>query len=138
MEGEASKPGEFSVLRSLRGRKLRRNGDFRFVFAKGKSVANRFYVIYVIRKPRQDTTRFGFSVSKKLGNAVMRNRVKRVLRESVRQHVSECTIGFDVVVIARKGAAELGTREAEPQVLRLLEKARVWKGSDSRRNGDGV
>ncbi len=121
---------------TVKGHRLQRNGDFRFIFAKGNSVANRLYVLYVIRKDRSRPSRVGFSVSKKVGNAVVRNRVKRLMREIVRKHLWRFSSGYDLVVIARKGAAESAYVESETQLLKLLVKARVMDHLAEDRDGE--
>ncbi len=113
------------VRGSLKNHRLRRNRDFRIVFARGTSVANRFYVLYVIRRASESEVRVGFSVSRKIGNAVTRNRVKRVLREAMRGMVCELPTGCDCVLIARKDATELGLWTAAKQVRSLLARARL-------------
>lgn len=113
---------------SLKGHRLKRNRDFRVVFARGSSVANRFYVLYVIKKPQPSELRIGFSVSRKVGNAVSRNRVKRVLREVFRKWIPELPGSLDLVVIARKDAAPLGFAEADRQMRALWRKAAGGEG----------
>jgi len=119
--------------RSLRGHRLKRNRDFRIVFYRGKSVANRFYVLYVSRRVSGGPARIGFSVSKKVGNAVLRNRVKRLLREVMRVRAQTLPDGVDVVIIARKDAAGLGLQQVDRQVQTLLRRA----GIDHVCGGDG-
>jgi ribonuclease P protein component len=122
--GEVAIVGEVVPVRySLKGHRLKRNRDFRAVFARGSSVANRFYVLYLIEKPQPSELRIGFSVSRKVGNAVTRNRVKRILREVFRSWIPELQGSLDVVVIARKDAASLGWAEADRQMRLLWKKA---------------
>ena len=115
--------GALCKKRSLKGRRLRRNREFQQVFGRGSSVANHFYVLYVIRKPDALKTRVGFSVSRKVGNAVVRNRVKRVLREVVRLSIHELPAGCDCVLIARKDAAPLAFAAVERHVRSLFRRA---------------
>ena len=131
----SSRGGQLSKL-TLKGHRLQRNGDFRFIFAKGNSVANRLYVLYVIRKDRSRPSRVGFSVSKKIGNAVVRNRVKRLMREIVRKRLWLFAGGYDLVIIARKGAAEAGYMESETQLAKLLMKAKVMDSGAKERSGE--
>ena len=136
LNGQVSnRGGQLSKL-TLKGHRLQRNGDFRFIFAKGNSVANRLYVLYVIRKDRSRPSRVGFSVSKKIGNAVVRNRVKRLMREIVRKRLWRFTGGYDLVIIARKGAAEAGYMESETQLAKLLMKAKVMDCREQERSGE--
>lgn len=116
---------------TLKGHRLRRNGDFRYVFGRGSSVANRYYVLYVVKKTRTQTLRVGFSVSKKVGNAVVRNRVKRVLREVMRLQIVHIEYGFDLVIIARKQAVELSYAQANKELCKLLTKAKLFRVTTS-------
>ncbi|MCY0870828.1 MAG: ribonuclease P protein component [Firmicutes bacterium] len=110
---------------SLRGHRLKRNRDFRIVFYRGKSVANRFYVLYVSRRISGGPARVGFSVSKKVGNAVVRNRVKRLLREAMRVRAGSLPDGLDVVIIARKDAVELSLQQVDRHLQTLLRRAGI-------------
>ena len=79
---------------------LKKNYQFRFVYNRGKSIANRLLVMYVVRNGTNGN-RFGISVSKKVGNSVVRSRITRLLRESYRLSESKFLAGYDIVVIAR-------------------------------------
>jgi len=79
---------------------LTKNKEFSFVFNKGNSVADRLLVIYSVPNGK-NITRFGYSVGKKVGKAVTRNRYKRILREIKRHNYAQLKEGFDCVIIAR-------------------------------------
>lgn len=86
-------------------RSLAKKRDFELVFREGSSVAAQYLVLY--SRPNQlNWNRLGLSVSKKIGKAVTRNRVKRLLRESVRQVLGDSLQHYDFVVVAKKKAAE--------------------------------
>ena len=105
--------------------RITRSGDFDAVYRRGRSAANRHLVVYAFARedhPPGSPARLGLSVSRKVGGAVERNRVKRVLREQFAAIAPGLPVGVDVVVIARPGAAEyvrergsaaLGARLAE-------------------------
>ncbi len=97
---------------------LRSNRDFQNVFRSGKSYANKFLVMYV-SKNQLDGNRLGISVSKKVGNSVVRHRVKRLIKESYRLHENIFNSGLDIVVIARNNAAGFTYPEAESALLHL-------------------
>jgi ribonuclease P protein component len=81
------------------------------VYRHGRSTANRHLVLYTFPNPDADRPRLGLSVSRKVGGAVERNRVKRLLREAFAASQADLVGGFDVVVVARPPAGELAERE---------------------------
>ncbi|HMM48064.1 MAG TPA: ribonuclease P protein component [Miltoncostaeaceae bacterium] len=107
--------------------RITRSGDFDAVYRRGRSSANRHLVVYAFRRPDRDDdpgVRLGLSVSRKVGGAVERNRVKRVLRERFREIEGRLEPGVDLVVIARPGVAEyLDTRGSAAVGERLRELA---------------
>lgn len=82
---------------------LKQNSDFRRLYTKGKSNANRFLAVYCRRNGR-DVNRMGYTVSAKLGGAVVRNRVRRRLREIARLNAPDMKTGWDIVIVARSRA----------------------------------
>ncbi|HMH46742.1 MAG TPA: ribonuclease P protein component [Solirubrobacteraceae bacterium] len=100
---------------SSRGR-LSRSAEFERVYRQGRSTANRHLVLYTFPNPSAERPRLGLSVSRKVGGAVERNRVKRLLREAFAHAEAELRPDQDVVVVARPSAAELAAREGLPGV----------------------
>jgi ribonuclease P protein component len=96
--------------------RLSRSSDFQRIYRQGSSTASRFLVLYAFKRADGapgEGPRLGLSVSKKLGGAVVRNRVKRLLREAFAAHESQVSREFDVVFIARPQVLELVTRQQE-------------------------
>ena len=83
--------------------RIKRNSDFQAIYKNGKSVANRQFVVYTYKNRDLKHFRLGISVSKKLGNAVTRNRIKRAIRENFKVH-KQNIIAKDIIVIGRKQA----------------------------------
>jgi ribonuclease P protein component len=94
-----------------RGRRLSRSAEFERVYRQGRSVANRHLVLYSFPNESVDRPRLGLSVSRKVGGAVQRNHVKRLLREAFAGVEDQLMGGNDVVVVARPEARELAERE---------------------------
>lgn len=81
---------------------LKKRNDFRRVYSGGKFLADRILVIY-FKKNNLGSSRFGFTVSKKVGGAVERNRIRRVLKEICRLNKEKFVCGMDYVIVARRG-----------------------------------
>ncbi|RXZ83870.1 ribonuclease P protein component [Paenibacillaceae bacterium] len=112
--------------------RLRNRQDFNRIYRGGKSFANSQLVVYWSRKPEVEQFRFGVSVSKKLGNAVVRNRMRRVLKEIVRAQTDSIADHTDLIIIARKPSVSMSTKELERSVLHVLRKSNLLKPRHSR------
>ena len=106
--------------RARRGR-LSRSADFERVYRQGRSHANRWLVLYAFPRGGDESPRLGLSVSRKVGGAVERNKVKRLLREAFDQQAQPLAAGHDVVLVARPDVRELAEREGLRGVTRALE-----------------
>lgn len=95
---------------------IKESKDFRRVYRNGKSKVDRLIVVYVLRSDKE-ISRVGFSVSKKVGNAVIRNKIKRRLREIFRNNVDSFKYIVDIVVVARKDAATADYQSLEKSFL---------------------
>ena len=103
-----------------------KNREFREVYSTRNSFGNRLIVMYV--KPNgTDEVRFGISVSKKVGNSVVRHRVTRVIRECLRLHEQEIRNGLDIVIVARELAKEQGLTEIEKAFFHVGKRQRIFK-----------
>lgn len=117
--------------------RLKKNEDFQHVFQRGYSVANRQFVVYQVKVDQQETIRFGLSISKKIGNAVMRNRIRRLMKEVLRVESDKCHQDRDVVIIARKPVAEMDYHEIKKSLNHVLKVAKLFKArSVARPRGD--
>ena len=105
---------------------LKKNQDFRIVFNKGKSRANKHFVMYVLKNDT-DKNYLGISVSKKVGNSVIRHKIKRLLKESYRLHENLFNSGLNIVIIARKGSEELDYYQVEKSLMHLMKLHNICK-----------
>ena len=97
---------------------LKKNSDFQKVYRQGKSYANRYLVMYVLEN-HTEGNRLGISVSKKVGNSVIRHHLTRLIREGYRLHEDMFNNGLDIVVIARSTAHDISYHETESALLHL-------------------
>lgn len=109
---------------------IRKNEDFRACYRLGKSYANKYMVVYVMNNGT-DRSRIGISVSKKVGNSVVRHRIKRLVRESYRLHEHSFDSGSDIAVVGRRSADGASYWEIERALLFLLRKAGIYHGESA-------
>lgn len=101
--------------------RLSRSAEFDRVYREGRSHANRYLVLYVFPRPEEgESPRLGISVGRKVGGAVERNRVKRLLREAFWAAAQELTSGHDFVLVARPDSRQLARERGEPGVEEAL------------------
>jgi ribonuclease P protein component len=115
---------------------LSRSAEFDRVYRQGRSVANRYLVLYSFPRGGEATPRLGLSVGRKVGGAVERNLVKRLLREALGGPESDLAPGYDIVVVARSDAGTLaatrGLAGISEAVGELLAKAGLRRPATTR------
>ena len=100
---------------------LRKNRDFQNVYRHGRSCANHYLVMYILEN-NTGRNRIGISVSKKVGNSVIRHHITRLVRESYRLHEELFRSGLDIVIIARVNAKDITYRQTEKALLQLAKR----------------
>jgi ribonuclease P protein component len=107
--------------RGPKRRRLSRSAEFERVYRQGRSKGNRFLVLYAFpREDEDDGPRLGLSVGRRVGGAVDRSRVKRVVREAFWDEARRLPPGSDYVVVARPESLALTEREGEPGIRAAL------------------
>lgn len=117
--------------------RLTRSADFQRVYRQGKSVAGRYLVLYYFERsadPDEPEPRLGISVSKKVGGAVVRNQVKRLIKEGFRSLRGGIASGYDYVIIARPGLADFieksSLQEVAENMAELFRRAKLIREAD--------
>lgn len=113
--------------------RIRKNNEFKLVYRRGKSLANSLLVLYVFnnRKNKDQNNlpynKIGISVSKKVGNSVVRSRSKRLITESYRLNEKDLKLGYDFVFVARTAIKDKSYFEVEDAMKKLFIKAGLYK-----------
>lgn len=105
---------------------LRKNKDFQRVYRYGRSYADRYIVLYVFSAPPM-VKNVGFAAGKKLGNAVVRNRVKRLLRETYRLNQKNLPENHCILLVGRKAAVDSSYKVMEKSFRSLCRKAKMYR-----------
>lgn len=106
---------------------IEKDSDFRKVYQRGKSMADRNLVIYTYKNGR-DKSRIGISISKKVGKANVRNRIRRYIKEAYRLNIDEnIKEGYDIVFIARINSQNSEYKDIEKSMKYITRKAGVMK-----------
>lgn len=108
---------------------LKKTREFQSVYQSGHSKVNRLFVM-LVKKNNKAYNRVGISVSKKVGNSIVRHRVTRVIREILRLHWEETEQGYDIVIVARNSAKESDYHKFESALLHLLRLHHLLKNID--------
>lgn len=112
--------------------RLKKNFEFKFVYRRGKSVANELLVMYTLKNKRNKDNennpynRLGVSVSKKVGNSVVRSRSKRLISESFRLNYDYILKGYDFIFIARNPIVDKNYFDVEKSMKNLIKKAGLY------------
>jgi len=109
---------------------LKKNGDFRRIYSRGNCTPGSFMVVYTFRN-KSGGNRVGYTVSVKLGKAVVRNRIKRRLREIYRQNRSHIKPGIDMIVVARSRCINGDYSQMEEAFISALKEARVYVSGEN-------
>ena len=104
---------------------LKKNRDFQNVYRNGKSYGNKYLVMYIL-PAGTEKNRVGISVSKKVGNSVVRHRLTRLIRESYRLQEAHFQCGFDMVIIARVNAKGRTYQEIESALVHLGKRHNIY------------
>jgi len=110
----------------LKNNVLRKDADFDNIYKRGKSVGDKYVVVFYIKNHR-DINRTCFLASKKVGNSVRRNRARRLLRESYRLFKDRLPVGYDVIIIARNTITGRKFQEVDKSIRRAFTRAGLLK-----------
>lgn len=116
--------------------RLKKNFEFTIVYKRGKSFANELLVMYILKNRRNKDREFlayskvGISVSKKVGNSVVRSRCKRLITESFRLNYNYIVKGYDFVFIARNPLQSKSYFEVERAMRSLIKKAGLYNNEE--------
>ena len=105
---------------------IKKNSEFQKVYKNGKSYANKHLVMYVLKNDKK-TSRIGISVSKKVGNSVVRHRMTRLVRECFRLNEDDIKENVDIVVVVRVTAVGFGYKDIVGSYLHLCRLHKILK-----------
>lgn len=105
---------------------IKKNQDFKEVYNNGKSYANKLLVIYYLPNEK-DYNNLGLSVSKKVGNSVVRNRIRRLIKESYRLNEDKIKKGYNIIIIAKVRSNSADFKSIEKALLHLMKKVKLWQ-----------
>jgi ribonuclease P protein component len=105
---------------------LRKNSDFNAIYKKGKSVGDRYIVLFY-RKNNYSYSRFAFLASKKVGNSVVRSRAIRLMKESHKAIEKKLASGYDIIFIARKTIINTKCADVKKSIEAAAKRAKLWE-----------
>ena len=120
-----------SRYRFTRAQRITRKVEYQSIYSKGKSANTALLRIYIVSIISDSKPKLGVSISKKVGKANQRNRLKRTFREIFRLHQYDIKTGTQIVIVAKPGSVKLTYIEIEQMILSLLQKLRVVRIKDT-------
>lgn len=114
--------------------RVKKNEDFQWILKNGQYFANRQFVVYYIYETGRKQFCFGISVGKKLGHAVLRNRIKRKIRACIRDYQAEIPNNIKMIVMARNGCINLSHEDFEKGFVHLLVHAKIIRRKESEKS----
>lgn len=108
---------------------LRKNEDFKKIYKSGKNYWNRNLILYV-RKNDLDYNRVGYSITKKVGNSVVRNKIRRRMKEIYRLNLLNIKEGYDFIFIPKKNVTDISYQELESAMLHIIKLTNIKKVND--------
>lgn len=106
--------------------RVRKNMEFKDIYKVGKNYWNRNLILYV-KKNDLDVTRVGYTITKKIGNAVSRNKLRRKMKEIYRLNFHNVKEGYDLIFIAKKNIKDISYRELEGSMIHIMSLAKILK-----------
>lgn len=109
-------------------RRIKKNSEFRLVYKHGTFLVDSFCVVYKMPVGKQ-ITKVGFVTGKKVGNAVQRNRARRLMKEVYRIHQHEIREGYNIVIVGRDPLKQASYKEVEHSIMKLLRRSKLLKNT---------
>lgn len=116
--------------------RLKKRRDFSRIYARGRHDACSAFILYCLPRRGSAEVRIGFSASKKLGHAVVRNRIKRVFRHAAAAHLAEFPPGCDYIFVIRNAALEQSFERISKQIAKMLLKSPAVNGKAAHHGGN--
>lgn len=106
--------------------RLRNSREFKKIYSGGKNYWNRNLILYV-KKNHMENSRVGYSITKKIGNSVVRNKIRRRMKEIYRLNFDNIKDGYDLIFIPKKNIVDISYREMESAMIHILKLSKVYK-----------
>ena len=109
-----------------RANTIKKREEFDHIIKKTTSVKNSFYVLHYL-KQKEDISRFGIAVGVKVGNAVTRNKLKRRVKEIIKEEKNLFPKNLDYIIIVRKQCLDLNYKQMKERLIELIKQVKIWK-----------
>lgn len=122
---------EKNKIYTLKDKRIEKNWHFRRIYKHGKSTASRNSVVYILPN-KENKNKIGIAISKKIGNSVFRHKLKRLYKEVFRLSQYDIKQGYDIVIIARRGAVKLDYHRCKKDLLMLFKRLKIMENKQGK------